>query len=129
MEMRELYKFKNPNPKGLFTGDCVPRALSVVLNCSWDEAYMKLMVYGFREKMMPSANFIHDKLLQENGFIRFTACSECYTVREFTEKYASGVYLLGTGNHVVGVINGDYYDSFDSGDEYVVWIYEKRRIT
>lgn len=123
-----LYKFINPNPNGIFTGDCVPRALSVVLNCSWDDAYIKLMVYGFQEKMMPSTNFIHDKLLRDNGFTRFISCSGCYTVKSFSDKYVDGIYLLGTGDHVVGVINGDYYDSWDSGYKEILWIYQKEEI-
>ena len=119
------YRKYNPNPKGIDTGDCVPRALSVVLDCSWDDAYIKLISYGFAEKMMPSTNYIHDSLLRDNGFARFTACSGCYTVKEFSEKYNKGIYLLGTGSHVVGIIDGDYYDSWDSGGQEVIWIYER----
>ena len=120
------WKKYNPNPLNRSTGDCVPRALTVVLNCSWDEAYIKLMLYGFEEKMMPSANYIHDKLLRENGFERFSSCPGCYTVKQFTDMYPSGTFLLGTGDHVVGVKNGVYFDSWDSGSEQIIWIYERK---
>lgn len=41
----------NPNPLGNDTGDCVPRALCVVLDCSWDEAYTKLAIRIFSDKL------------------------------------------------------------------------------
>lgn len=121
-----MYKYYNPNPLGRITGDCVPRALTVVLHCDWDTAFLKLVTYGFKEKMMPSTNYIHDTLLRDNGFERFTACSGCYTVKEFTDLYRSGTFLLGTGDHVVGAIDGIYYDSWDSGSQEIIWIYEKK---
>ncbi len=120
------WKKYNPNPLGIDTGDCVPRALSIVLNCSWDEAFAKLCVYAFMYKRMPSKNFIHDSLLKDMGFERFTACSGCFTVKSFSEQYNKGTYLLGTGDHVVGVISGNYYDSWDSGSQEIIWIYERK---
>ena len=123
-----MYKHYNPNPKGRSTGDCVPRAISVVLGCDWDTAYLKLVLCGFEEKMMPSSNFIHDKLLRGNGFQRFTSCPGCLTVKSFADRYTNGTFLLGTGDHVVGVINGDWFDSWDSGSEEVLWIYKKEDV-
>ena len=35
----------------------------------------------------------------------------------FCEKYPTGVYVIGTGTHAVAVVDGDYYDSWDSGNE------------
>lgn len=120
------WKKYNPNPYGQDTGDCVPRALTVVLDCSWDEAYTKLMIYGFMQKKMPSANTIYDSLLRDLGFDRFIACAGCYTVKEFSDQYNQGIYLLGTGDHVVGVVSGNYYDSWDSGSQEIIWIYERK---
>jgi len=31
--------------------------------------------------------------------------------------FPKGTYIIGTGSHAVAIINGDYYDSWDSGDE------------
>ena len=115
----------NPNPFGNNTGDCVPSALCVVLDCSWDEAFTKLAIYGFMYKKMPSTNSIHDSVLRDLGFKRYTACSGCYTVKSFAEQFNQGTFLLGTGDHVVGIVNGSYYDSWDSGAQEIIWIYER----
>jgi hypothetical protein len=44
-------------------------------------------------------------------------CPRCTTISEFARLYPKGIYIIGTGNHAVAVIDGDYYDSWDSGDE------------
>ena len=36
-----------------------------------------------------------------------------------------GKYLLATGTHVVTVIDGDYYDTWDSGDEIPIYYFTK----
>lgn len=69
---------------------------------------------------MPSADAVWGHYLQMQGFKPFllpSNCPRCMTVREFANKFSSGTYIIGTGSHAVAVIDGDYYDSWDSGDE------------
>ena len=40
-----------------------------------------------------------------------------YSVREFCVDNPTGTFLLFVGEHVIAVIDGDYYDTFDSGHE------------
>jgi hypothetical protein len=47
------------------------------------------------------------------------------TVREFTLDHPHGIYVVGTGTHVIAVIDGDYYDIFDSGDEIVAFYWKE----
>ena len=42
-----MYSYANPNPLGLTTSDCVVRALSILLNQSWDKTYTDLCLTGF----------------------------------------------------------------------------------
>ena len=37
--------------------------------------------------------------------------------------HPKGIYVVATGSHVVAVVNGDYYDSWDSGDEIVAYYF------
>lgn len=39
--------------------------------------------------------------------------------------YPDGVYVIGTGNHAIACISGDYYDAFDSGDEEPSYFFAK----
>ena len=43
-------------------------------------------------------------------------------------KGPKGTYVLGTGNHVVAVVNGDYYDMWDSGDEIPAYVWYKKEV-
>ena len=108
----------NPNPYGRQTGDCVVRAIAVATDQSWREAYRSLCRIGEREGDMPNSNFIWGLYLKEIGARQFLlpeSCPACITVRAFCDRYPEGVYIIGTGDHAVCVIDGDWYDAWDSG--------------
>ena len=123
-----MFRYYNPNPNGSNIGDCVVRALSKALNQSWDETYLDLMELGFEIKDMPSSNYVWGIYLKRRGFRKTTiedACPDCYTVKHFCFDYKYGTYVLATGSHVITVINGDYYDSWDSGNEIPIYFFVK----
>lgn len=118
----------NENPYKQLVGDCTVRAISTFLNQDWDTTYIGLVVEGFIVKDMPNSNRIWGDYLKQRGFIKElipNTCPNCYTVRDFCRDHSKGRYLLATETHVITVINGDYYDSGDSGD--MVPIYYWRR--
>lgn len=116
--------YYNPNPQDLRVGDCVIRAVSKATGLTWEQTYAKIVVYGFMMSDMPSANRVWREYLKDNGFNRYLipdSCPNCYTVKDFCNDNPNGTYILGIdGNnsgHVVTVINGNYYDTWDSGQE------------
>ena len=114
------YIFFNPNPVGKKVGDCVIRAVSKLLGQSWETTYLGIATTGFELCDMPSSNNVWAAYLKRKGFRRFVipdTCPNCYTVRNFCLDNPHGKFLLATGSHVVTVIDGDYYDAWDSGDE------------
>lgn len=123
-----MWKQYNPNPKGKQVGDCTVRAIAKVTGKNWDETYIGISLQGFIEKDMPSANAVTTNFLKQNGFKRRTipgSCPDCYTVKDFCADHPTGTYLLGIGSHVVAVEDGDYWDSWDSGEENPVYYFEK----
>lgn len=118
----------NPNPDGNRVGDCVIRAISKALDISWDQVYAELAIQGFMMKNMPSSNNVWGSYLKSKGFRKYhipNDCPDCYTVNDFCEDHPSGVYILATGDHTVTVIDGCYYDTFDSGDESPIYFFSK----
>lgn len=110
----------NPNPLGKQTGDCVVRAIAVATGRSWRGVYRDLCELGEIECELPNSNSIWGLYLSDQGFRQFLlpeSCPKCLTVRAFCERYPRGVYVIGTGSHAVAVMDGDYYDSWDSGSE------------
>lgn len=118
----------NPNPNGSYVGDCVIRALSIAMNKTWHEVYIELSIQGLVLCDMPSSNRVWGEYLKSQGYHRYIipdSCPQCYTVRDFCADSPEGTFILGTGTHVVTVIDGNYYDSWDSGDELPIYYWKK----
>lgn len=124
------YKFFNPNPKQLIVGDCVIRAMSRLLEEDWDTTYARISLQGYKMKDMPSSNAVWSECLAENGFESVSPICQFYknpcTVRSFAQDHPKGRFLLYIGKHVVTVIDGNYYDTWDSGDEIPLFYWEEK---
>lgn len=121
------YKYWNPNPNHQNSnGDCVVRAISKIMNRSWDQVYIDLCIQGYIQKDWGNSNSVWDSYLREHGFVRKVVpniCPGCYTVKDFCRDNPIGEYILAMGDHVVAVVDGNYYDSYDSGNEAVIFYY------
>lgn len=118
----------NPNPNNLLTGDCVIRAISMVMDKTWDEVYLELMSYGYNFKDWGNSNWIWGVYLHNNGFKPYLITEYVngrYTVKDFTRDCPECVGVLATGSHVVAVKYGDYFDTWDSGEEVPLYYWRK----
>ena len=123
-----MWQYINKNPRGRSVGDCTVRAISMATNNGWAETYLDLCLFGLLMADMPSANAITAAYLKKKGFQRKNipeTCPDYYSVKDFCRDHKDGIFVLGTGTHMVAVINGDYYDAWDSGDELPVYYFEK----
>lgn len=118
-----MFRYFNSNPtKNIRVGDCAVRALSKALGITWDDAYDILSDNAKQMGDMPDSKIVMTATLRQFGFYKENiphACPDCFTVRDFCFENPVGTYILGTQSHIVTVINGDYYDVWDSGDEIV----------
>lgn len=124
------YIFYNSNPYNVLSGDCVIRAISKLMNQSWEDTYVDICTQGLLMKEMPSTNHVWGSYLLTKGFRRTMMpdrCPDCYTVRDFSNDHPRGKYMLATGDHVVTVIDGNYYDTWDSGNEIPIYYWEKEQ--
>ena len=125
-----MYRYTNPNPKGKHVPDCVVRALCIALNLNWYDVYDSLYIVGRKEADMENSDAVWGKLLYYMGFTPFTLpnhCPNCITIREFAERFPFGTFIIGTGSHAVAVVNGDWYDIWDSGNELATffWVIDR----
>lgn len=119
----------NPNPVSRSVGDCAVRAVAKALDMTWERAYAMIAMNGFLMGDVMTSNGVWGATLRQNGFTRNTVpntCPDCYTVDEFANDHPEGVYVVGTGNHAVAVVDGVVYDSWDSRNEIPVyyWVRE-----
>ena len=131
--------YYNPNPRGRHIGDCVIRALSKFLDSDWLTSFVDISCYAGVKGLLPQINDAWSSFLESKGYKRHNlkdTCPNCYTLKDFCFDHPKGKYFLSLdvgyidlytsadsgfidGNHVVCVIDGDYYDTWDSGNEVV----------
>ena len=122
------YVYFNPNPSGKRVGDCVIRAISKLTRQSWEDTYLSIAMQGYEMFDMPSSNNVWASYLRRLGYRRFAisdTCPDCYTIKDFCYDNPAGKFLLATGSHVVTIIDGDYYDAWDSGNEIPIFVWTK----
>ena len=122
----------NNNPVGRKVGDCAVRAVSKALDMGWEAAYIALVINGIQMADLPNSDVVSGATLRQHGFKRKTienTCPVCYTVEDFCNDNPKGIYVLYCGGHVVTVIDGSYYDAWDSGKEVpqFVWYKEDKK--
>lgn len=125
-----LYIPYNPNPSRKRVGDCVIRSICSATGELWEEVYIKLAFEGYMLHDMPSANKVWGEYLHNHGFKRKLIPEDCfdcsYTVKDFCRDHPYGTYVVATTReHAVCCKNGRYYDTWDSGDEQVIFYWYK----
>ena len=114
------YVYFQPNPCGKIVGDCAVRAVAKALDTTWQDAYLKIVTAGYAQCDVPSSNAVWGSVLKQNGFKRYAIsndCPDCYTAADFCREHPVGLYVLGFGNHVATVIDGNLYDAWNSSKE------------
>ena len=104
------------------------RAISKATGKDWGETYLRLCIQGYLDGDMPSANACWGRYLRSIGYRRYIVpdtCPDCYTVEAFCRDHPSGGYVLAISGHVVCAEDGDWYDSWDSGQETPVYYWQK----
>ena len=118
----------NPNPRAAKVGDCAVRAVAKALGVSWYQAYAELVSDGLEQCDMPSANNVWGAVLRLHGFRRAAIpaeCPDCYTVGDFIREYPEGTYVVALKNHVVTVVDGVLYDTWNSMDENPIYFWRR----
>ena len=127
------YVYFQPNKKDLKdkVGDCQIRAFSKVMNLSWLEAF-DLTIPICRELQtctifdcdlaktkiaMGSLGFTYTGISNKKGKKRPTVAS-------FAKDHPKGRYIVSVAHHVVAVVDGKYYDTWDSGYKSLYGYYE-----
>lgn len=121
--------YYNPNPAGQFVKDCVPRALSKVLDTDWETAKVLISNASFKMADMENSDKVWSAVLRQNGFYREVIpneCPDCYTVEDFANDHPKGKYVVYTGEHVIAVVDGVIYDHADSSMEVPQYYWYKK---
>ena len=118
------YVYYQPNDKDLKDkfGDCTIRALSKALDCTWLEAYDKMIPLCREEQVsnvfdcdIKTRKRMMEKLGFEYTGISVKSGKERPTVDKFASTHKKGRYILNVAHHEVACVDGKYYDTWNSG--------------
>ena len=115
----------NANPSANRVGDCSVRAISKATGKNWEEVYIGVCLQGLMLHDMPSSNYVWGNYLESIGYERHMISTRGYTVEDFCKDYPEGSYILAISGHVVACVDGRYFDTWDSGNEVVVYYWRK----
>ena len=115
------YKYYQPNKKDLKDkyGDCVIRALTKALNMEWLQVFDEMQPIS-REMQVPfNCRPCYEKYIESKG-LKYIGISNKKgtkrpTVDRFAKDHTTGTYILRVAHHLVTVVDGIYYDTWDSG--------------
>lgn len=118
------FQYYQPNKKDLKDqyADCTIRALSKALNVTWIEAFDLMMeecrkeqcvtIFSLplpiRKRIMDSWGFDYQGVSVANGKRR-------PTIAEFAKAHPTGTFICNVAGHEVAIVDGMYYDTWDSG--------------
>ena len=127
------YKYFQPNKLDLKDdySDCSIRAICKVLEIDWREAFDKVIPLCREKCILPSMLFYteqsadtckalgltYNKITNKKGVKRPTVAS-------FARSHKTGRYIVTTAHHVVAVVDGYYFDTWDSGEKSLYSYYE-----
>lgn len=115
----------NANPDANRVGDCAIRAIAKATGKDWEEVFINVCLYGLRLHDMPSSNYVWGNYLESIGYERRMIEPRGYTVEDFCRDHPTGNYILAISGHVVACVDGDYFDTWESGKEIVVYYWRK----
>ncbi len=130
------YVYYQPNKLDLKDkyGDCTIRALSKALGLSWLDTYLVTVplcikyqtpnIFNLPNKLeveaMESIGFEYHGVSNRKGVKR-------PTVKQFAKDHPQGIYIANVANHEVAVVDGKYYDTWDSGNKPMYGWYKRIR--
>lgn len=127
--------YYQPNKKDIKDkyGDCTIRALSKALGVTWLEAFDLTIPICREEQVTNVFNAPIDarkRTMDKLGF-DYTGVSNKRgttrpTVYTFAKDHPTGTYICNVANHEVAVVDGKYYDTWDSGNCSLYGYFTKR---
>lgn len=119
----------NPNPEGRNISDCTLRSYCAAFDITWDEAFDIASKVAKENSSM--IQYVADKVLTEEFHCivdekynkKSVKSKDRITVAEFALSHPYGTYILHVRQHQVTVIDGKYWDSWDSGKKKIDTVY------
>lgn len=132
MKKRVFGAFKeyNANTKNMHKGDCTVRAMSLAYGIEYADVYKELKhIQQLKGRHVYNNQMNVLDFIDKHGGTKLSLDSEV-SVREFSSQHSQGTYLvltrsvkMGPMDHIIAIIDGNIYDTWDSSDQIVAIAY------
>lgn len=122
------FVYYNPNPRRKQVIDCTIRALCRLEHLPWRVIFDEVCSIARDLCDMPSSDQVWQTYLYLLGYTKHIVpdfCPRCYSIKEFCHDHPHGSYMVKTSGHVVAVVDGDYYDTWNSGNRVPIYYWRK----
>ncbi|MBO4251374.1 MAG: sel1 repeat family protein [Clostridia bacterium] len=118
------YVYKNVNPKGKETADCVTRALVLATGMPYEEVVRSQMNCALETGESFANKAVYEKILKDHGYVKYKqprrSDGTMYCIEEMDEiltdaQLSCGVFVT-VNTHVSFIEGKNYYDIWDCGD-------------
>ena len=128
------YTYYNANNRGSNVGDCVKRSISLAFDMPYTQVSRELNELAKGSLYEYNQSQVYSKFILAHGGSSLMYVGEYITVEEFADTIgAQGCYLLevskGRGYHMVCVIDGTVYDSWNCLEYNVDGYYEVKNVS
>lgn len=126
-----VFHFYNANPHNRFTTDCVIRAISTATKIPYNTVLMEMADLqcktGFDisdktliEKYLKGKGWVKHKQPRKNDNTKYTGVEFCAELQNFNMDFPESMgarYIANLGGgHIVAIVNGQVWDTWDSTD-------------
>ena len=123
------YEYFQPNPKNIKAGDCQIRAVCATTGLNWYEVFDRVTEFCRENCYMwfskEGYNYLEEKFGFEKPYtVKREKGKKAITVQKFCQMNPKGTYIVSCAHHVVGIKDGKYYDTWNSGDESIYRVYK-----
>jgi len=110
-----VYVFRNENPKGKKTTDCVIRAITTATGKTYEEVARELLEWSLKTGFAFNDKRCYQKYLESLGFKKQKqvkkSSGKWYSISEIAEKIENG--LVHATSHLTCIKDGNVYDTWD----------------
>ena len=121
------FHYYNANPKKRLTSDCVVRAISTALEIPYEQVVMEMAKMECETGYSRASNEGVDKYLQSKGWeknkqprkddnTKYTGKEWCEEIQTHRHWYDQQIIANIGGGHIVAIMWGQVYDTWDSTD-------------
>lgn len=124
-----MFRQYNPNPSGLMVDDCAIRAICCLEGMFWEDVALQLFVKSMELYDVQTSQVVFNAYLKKIGYTKNqipNTCPDCYTVNDFCVDHSKGKFIVATQTHVIAIIDGDHYDTWDSSQEPILWYWVRK---